>query len=170
MTLNAEKKHEKRVKELSRMIKIIIGCDPDVDGKGFSIYHDSNLVELRQFSLLNLYFYIDYLQSNVRLNNNIELHIEDLCANKSSAFSHRRVDPPVVKYKKSESVGRCKQIQLEVEKIAQHFDIKIVRHKVSSKWKDAAGRKEFEQFTGWKRQSNPDTRSAAYFGYLGTLK
>jgi hypothetical protein len=152
------------------MIKIIIGCDPDVDGKGFSIYHDSNLVELRQFSLLNLYFYIDYLQSNIKLNNNIELHIEDLCANKSSAFGHKSRQPKQVQNKISESVGRCKQIQLEVEKIATHFDIKIVRHKVSSKWKDAAGRKEFERVTGWKGQSNPDTRSAAYFGYLGTLK
>jgi hypothetical protein len=74
-----------------------------------------------------------------------------------------------VQNKISELVGRCKQIQLEVEKIAEHFDIKIVRHKVSRKWKDAAGRKEFERFTGWKGQSNPDTRSAAYFGYLGTL-
>jgi hypothetical protein len=150
------------------MNKLIIGCDPDVDGKGFAIYHDANLVELRQFGLLNLYFYIDYLQFNINLNNNIELHIEDLCANKSSAFSHRRVDPPAVKYKKSESVGQCKRMQLEVEKIAEHFNIKIVRHKVSKKWKDAAGRKEFERLTGWTGRSNPDTRSAAYFGYLGS--
>jgi hypothetical protein len=151
------------------MIKIIIGCDPDVDGKGYAIYEGSVLTVLRAFTLIELALFIGD-DCGIDTGLSIELHIEDLCANKSSAFSHRRVDPPVVKYKKSESVGRCKQIQLEVEKIAQHFDIKIVRHKVSSKWKDAAGRKEFERVTGWKGQSNPDTRSAAYFGYLGTFK
>jgi hypothetical protein len=44
-----------------------------------------------------------------------------------------------------------------------------VRHKVSKKWKDAAGKKEFERVTGWKGRSNEDTRSAAYFGYLGVI-
>jgi hypothetical protein len=150
------------------MINIIIGCDPDVDGKGYAIYENGVLKSLEAFHLIDLFNFID--ETSLSSKKPVELHIEDLCANKSSAFSHRRVDPPVVKYKKSESVGRCKQIQLEVEKIAEHFDIKIVRHKVSSKWKDAAGRKEFERVTGWKGQSNPDTRSAAYFGYLGTLK
>jgi hypothetical protein len=151
------------------MSKIILGCDPDVDGKGFAIYERDKLLNLLKLSNIELLEFFK-MQDTVGNIHNIELHIEDLCANKSSAFSHHRLDPPVVKYKKSESVGRCKQIQLEVEKIAEHFDIKIVRHKVSSKWKDAAGRKEFERVTGWKGQSNPDTRSAAYFGYLGTLK
>jgi hypothetical protein len=150
------------------MINIIIGCDPDVDGKGYAIYENGVLKSLEAFHLMDLFDFID--ETSFGSKKPVELHIEDLCANKSSAFSHRRVDPPVVKYKKSESVGRCKQIQLEVEKIAEHFNIKIVRHKVSSKWKDAAGRKEFERVTGWKGQSNPDTRSAAYMGYLGTLK
>jgi hypothetical protein len=150
------------------MINIIIGCDPDVDGKGYAIYENGTLKSLEALHLIDLFNFID--ETSLSSKKPVELHIEDLCANKSSAFSHRRVDPPVVKYKKSESVGRCKQIQLEVEKIATHFDIKIVRHKVSSKWKDAAGRKEFERVTGWKGQSNPDTRSAAYMGYLGTLK
>ena len=145
------------------MKKLIIGVDPDVDGKGFAIYEDGVLIELRSCSLIELYHYISMFRYNT------ELHIEDLCANKSSAFSHRRVDPPAVKYKKSESVGRCKQMQIEVEKVAEHFNIKIVRHKVSKKWKDAAGKKEFERVTGWKGRSNEDTRSAAYFGYLGVI-
>ena len=66
-------------------------------------------------------------------------------------------------------MGRCKQMQLEVEKIAEHFDIKIVRYPVSSQWKNSAGKKEFDRLTGWKGRSNEDTRSAAYFGYLGTI-
>jgi hypothetical protein len=150
------------------MSKIILGCDPDVDGKGFAIYERDKLVNLLKLSNIELLEFFK-MQDTVGNIHNIELHIEDLCANKSSAFGHKSRQPKQVQNKISESVGRCKQIQLEVEKIAKHFDIKIVRHKVSSKWKDAAGRKEFERFTGWKGQSNPDTRSAAYFGYLGTL-
>ena len=150
------------------MKKLIIGCDPDVDGKGFAIYEDGALMALNAYSLIALFEYIQDLTCDW-FTEDIELHIEDLCANKSSAFSHRRVDPPAVKYKKSESVGRCKQMQIEVEKVAEHFDIKIVRHKVSKKWKDAAGKKEFERVTGWKGRSNEDTRSAAYFGYLGVI-
>ena len=150
------------------MSKIILGCDPDVDGKGFAIYERDKLVNLLKLSNIELLEFFK-MQDTVGNIHNIELHIEDLCANKSSAFGHKSRQPKQVQNKISESVGRCKQIQLEVEKIATHFDIKIVRHKVSSKWKDAAGRKEFERFTGWKGQSNPDTRSAAYFGYLGTL-
>jgi hypothetical protein len=150
------------------MSKIILGCDPDVDGKGFAIYERDKLVNLLKLSNIELLEFFK-MQDTVGNIHNIELHIEDLCANKSSAFGHKSRQTKQVQNKISELVGRCKQIQLEVEKIAAHFDIKIVRHKVSSKWKDAAGRKEFERFTGWKGQSNPDTRSAAYFGYLGTL-
>ena len=146
------------------MKKLIIGVDPDVDGKGFAIYEDGVLIELRPCSLIELYHYISMFRYNT------ELHIEDLCANKSSAFSHRKDDPLAVKFKKSESVGRCKQMQLEVEKVAEHFNIKIVRHKVSSRWKKGpAALKEFKQVTGWKGRSNEDTRSAAYFGYLGVI-
>jgi hypothetical protein len=151
------------------MSKIILGCDPDVDGKGFAIYERDKLVNLLKLSNIELLEFFK-MQDTVGNIHNIELHIEDLCANKSSAFGHKSRQTKQVQNKISELVGRCKQIQLEVEKIAAHFDIKIVRHKVSSKWKDAAGRKEFERVTGWKGQSNPDTRSAAYFGYLGTLK
>ena len=151
------------------MKKLIIGVDPDVDGKGFAIYEDGVLIELKTISLIQLYSFIDNL-IKYSFYDCHELHIEDLCANKSSAFSHRRDDPPGVKYKKSESVGRCKQMQIEVEKIAEHFNIKIVRHKVSSRWKKGpAELKEFKQVTGWKGRSNEDTRSAAYFGYLGVI-
>jgi hypothetical protein len=144
------------------MMKLIIGCDPDVDGKGFAIYEDGILVDLKSFTFIEL---IPFFKDDCGYE--IELHIEDLNGNKSSSFNHRSRQSKAVQNKISESVGRCKQMQLEVEKIAEHFDIKIVRHKVSSKWKDAAGKKEFERVTGWTGRSNEDTRSAAYFGFLG---
>lgn len=149
------------------MNKLIIACDPDVDGKGFAIYEDGKLTRLCTFGLVPLHYWID----NFTLENPntvIELHIEDLNANKSSAFGHSHKQSKQVQNKISESVGRCKQMQLEVEKVAEYFDIKIVRHKVSSKWKNAAGKKEFELATGWTGRSNEDQRSAAYFGFIGS--
>ena len=151
------------------MKKLIIGCDPDVDGKGFAIYEDGVLTELKTLSLIELYRLAELGQFVVNEINDIELHIEDVNGNKSSSFNHNAKQSKQVQNKISESVGRCKQMQLEVEKIAEHFDIKIVRYPVSSQWKNAAGKKEFERLTGWKGRSNEDTRSAAYFGYLGTI-
>ena len=148
------------------MEKLIIGCDPDVDGKGFAFYNDGKLEDLVEMSIIYFYEFLKKINSE-RNSWKVELHIEDLNGNKSSSFNHRSRQSKAVQNKISESVGRCKQMQLEVEKIAEHFDIKIVRHKVSSKWKDAAGKKEFERVTGWTGRSNEDTRSAAYFGFLG---
>ena len=152
------------------MKKLIIGCDPDVDGKGFAIYEDGKLDDLGTFSLIDLYRLIDYLLNHDREQSEIELHIEDLNGNKSSSFNHRSRQTKQVQNKISESVGRCKQIQLEVEKVAEHFNIKIVHHPVSSKWKSSAGKKEFEAVTGWTGRSNEDNRSAAYFGYIGVIE
>ena len=149
------------------MKKLIIGCDPDVDGKGFAIYEDGVLVYLQTLLLMDLFSLIS--ESSLGSKKPCELHIEDVNGNKSSSFNHNAKQSKQVQNKISESVGRCKQMQLEVEKIAEHFDIKIVRYPVSSQWKNAAGKKEFERVTGWKGRSNEDTRSAAYFGYLGVI-
>ena len=150
------------------MKKLIIGCDPDVDGKGFAMYEDGELKRLISMNLVQL---INWVSNDLFLNDSlcVELHIEDVNGNKSSSFNHSAKQSKQVQNKISESVGRCKQMQLEVEKIAEHFDIKIVRYPVSSQWKNAAGKKEFERVTGWKGRSNEDTRSAAYFGYLGII-
>ena len=140
------------------MNKLIIGCDPDVDGKGFAIYENGVLTELRKFSLIELYQYISILKNELH----VELHIEDLHSNKAT-------------WQKGGSgaarkVGRCEQMQLEVERIAEYFDIKVVRYPVSSKWKKGDHQiKEFMTFTGWTKKANEDQRSAAYFGYLGVL-
>lgn len=148
--------------------KIIIGCDPDVDGKGFAIYEDGELFLLKTFSLIELQAFIKS-EMQFPIERIIELHIEDVNGNKSSSFNHRSRQTKQVQNKISESVGRCKQMQLEVEKVSEYFDIKIVRYPVSNKWKDNAGKAEFELITGWKGRSNEDNRSAAYFGYLGVL-
>lgn len=148
------------------MNKLIIGCDPDSEKSGFAFYVNDQLERLECLSLID--FYVDMRNLEMQFGSgNIELHIENLNGISSNAFSVKSRDPLPVKLKKAEHVGKCKQVQIEIERIANHFGVKVVHHAVSSKWKDAAGKKQFEQVTGWTGRSNADNRSAAYFGFLG---
>ena len=152
---------------------IIIGCDPDSKKSGMAEYMPnpsgigSMLVSLKSRSISHIFILFSYMHRN---NIEAELHIEDLNAISSNAFSVRSKDPLPVKLKKAGNVGQCKQVQIEIERIAEHFNIKIVRHSVSKQWKDKYGKSEFERVTGWIGRSNEDTRSAAYFGMLGVLE
>ena len=144
---------------------IIIGIDPDSNKSGVAVYENCILTDLKSMSLVdifeNLSLYYRFYEC--------ELHIEDVNGISSNAFSYNKKDPIPVKLKKAEHVGKCKQTQIEIERIAEHFNIKVVRHAVSKQWKDQPGKKEFERVTGWTRRSNEDTRSAAYFGILGVM-
>lgn len=148
------------------MNKLVIGCDPDSDKSGFAFYVDKRLDDIKCLDLLGFYRDLDSFLFHFK-SEDIELHIENLNGISSNAFSVRSRDPIPVKLKKAEHVGKCKQVQIEIERIANHFGVKVVHHAVSSKWKDAAGKKQFEQVTGWTGRSNADNRSAAYFGFLG---
>ena len=70
-----------------------------------------------------------------------------------------------VKLKMAQHIGMCKQAQIELERIAEHMEIKVVKHKISKMWKK--DKKQFERVTGWTGQSNEDTRSASWMGYQG---
>ena len=147
------------------MNKLIIGCDPDSDKSGFALYEDGRRVNLKSMSDIEFYeFCFTHHQYK------IELHIENVNGNRCSSFNWRPQDTKGVKAKKSEGVGKCKQAQVSVERIAEHFGIEIVRHPVSSKWKSQKEKAEFQQITGWTERSNEDTRSAAWFGYQAVLK
>ena len=145
---------------------IIIGIDPDSNKSGYSEYLNGTLTDLRSLSLIDIYEMFSFIDS---IGENPELHIEDVNGISSNAFSYNKKDSIPVKLKKAEHVGKCKQAQIEIERIAEHFNIKVVRHAVSKQWKDQPGKKEFERVTGWTGRSNKDTRSAAYFGILGVM-
>jgi hypothetical protein len=149
------------------MSKVIIGCDPDSKMSGFSFFIDGELKRLECMNLVQFYNYL--LDDNLPTITfkNVELHIENLNGISSNAFSINRKDPLPVKLKKAEHVGKCKQVQIEIERIAERFDIKVVRHGVSKMWKDSKTGKAALADLGWHGQSNEDSRSATYFGYLG---
>ena len=98
----------------------------------------------------------------------IEFHIENVCANNAVFMkpkkSYSGKDLAEVKAR-SRTLGMVQQSQKELERFINHYGIKIVHHKISKIWKKDKG--QFEKVTGWVGRSNEDTRSAAYFGWLG---
>ena len=148
------------------MSKIIIGCDPDSNKSGMSFYINNELYRLDCMSLINIYIEFESI-SKQWPDKEIELHIENLNGISSNAFNVNRKDTLPVKLKKAQNVGQCKQVQTEIERIAEHFGIKVVKHQVSKMWKDSATGKAVLKDLGWTGQSSEDSRSAAYFGYLG---
>jgi hypothetical protein len=149
-------------------MKITIGIDPDSKAHGFAVYEDWRLVHLSCKTLLEIKDFIEnqYSTNDYSL---FEAHIEDVNA-VSAAFTGRdKAGNLSVKLKMAQHIGKCKQAQIELERLFDYFGIKIVHHKISKQWKSAeSGKNIFEQLTGWSGRSNEDTRSAAYFGYLGS--
>lgn len=142
---------------------IIIGIDPDVNASGFAYFSNGELTTLSSYALLDVFDRFRGISENqAGEENKVQVHIEDIHSNR--AVWHKGGSGA------ARNVGRCEQIQLEIEKTANYFGFKVVRHPVSSKWKKGAGKKEFEKLTDWTGRTNEDMRSAAYFGYCGVVK
>lgn len=141
---------------------IIIGIDPDSSKHGVAVYRDGKLDHLGSRQLFGLFDLIKMLKGEGR----VQIHIEDVCAI-NATFSKQFVKNRRAETTISRSVGMCQQAQAEVERMAEYLGVPVVKHPISSKWKDAATGKPILAKLGWSGQSNEDTRSAAYFGYLG---
>lgn len=144
------------------MSKIIIGCDPDSSKSGIAIFNtDGLLISLSCMGLIDIYKCFDaYTKTG-----EVELHIENVKANKS--VWHNKKGSQAAYGMTCQKVGQCKQVQTEIERISNHLDIKVIHHGVSKMWKDSKIGKAALADLGWHGQSNEDSRSAAYFGYLG---
>ena len=140
-------------------MKLIIGIDPDSKAHGVAVYDGKELIDLRNMTLMQIIDYTTWC-------GDITVHIEDVNA-MSAVFAQRTKarGNASVHMKMANSVGKCQQSQIELERFFEHKGIKVVKHKISKMWKK--DRKQFEIVTGWTKQSNEDTRSAAYFGFLG---
>lgn len=152
------------------MNKVIIGCDPDSSKSGIAVYVNGELVGLKSMTLMEVIDCFNEMGGRYFFDS-IELHIENLKGVSAAFTGANAKQPQAVKMKMAQYVGMCKQVQTEVERIAKHFGIKVVHHKISKQWKDAkTGKSLFHRATGWEGKSNEDTRSAAYFGFLGCRK
>jgi hypothetical protein len=139
-------------------MNIVIGIDPDSKAHGVAVYADGELVDLRCMTLLEVMEYTEWGGLEV-------VHIENVCGTSASFMARDKKSNQNVKLKMAQHIGQCKQAQIELERLFEHLGIKVVKHKISKMWKK--DKKQFELVTGWTGRSNEDTRSAAYFGWLG---
>ena len=154
------------------MKKIIIGIDPDSDKHGVAGYSGGKLTHLECMSLRGIIDLIMPLDKD-----KIEFHIENVCASNqiftSSIPSYRsmtRAKQEQALQSRARKLGKCQQAQIELERELKNLNVSIYHHKISKNWKDSkTGKLLLEQDTGWTGKSNEDTRSAAWFGYLGVM-
>lgn len=138
----------------------ILGIDPDSEAHGVAIYTDGKLSQLRTMQLIDFFV----LDAEIKID---EVHMENVCA-QNQTFQKKGIHNLAAAKNVARSVGMCQQAQIELERVFEHLGIKVVKHPISKNWKPAkTGKPMFEKVTGWTGKSNEDTRSAAYFGYLG---
>ncbi|GAL18549.1 hypothetical protein JCM19235_1972 [Vibrio maritimus] len=148
------------------MDKYVIGVDPDSAGVPMARYLNGKLMNLATVPLIDFYKLLLEIQE---AGDHVEIHIENVCAS-NAVFSDKETDNKRKRSAIGVSIGRCQQAQIEVERMAEGIGVPVYRHKQSSAWKDGRGATAlFKAATGWTGRSNPDTRSAAYFGKLGTM-
>ena len=150
------------------MSMVIYGIDPDSNKLGVSVYRSGVLCELLNMNVIELYIHLTTFEKEALSTGALQFHIENPKGNSSSTFNHKPSDPVRVKYKKSEGVGMVKQAQNSVEQMAEVLNIPIKLYRNSSAWKKGSQAEMFKRITGWTGRSNEETRSAAYFGYLGS--
>tara|TARA_R110000751_G_C13434390_1_gene442044 strand:+ start:50 stop:487 length:438 start_codon:yes stop_codon:yes gene_type:complete len=138
--------------------KYVIGIDPDCKKSGVATFVDGELLNLDNLSLIEFFDFCSKLREEVII------VIED--GNQISGLYHRNTNQnKLVQHKISERVGANKQRATDLIEIAKHYGITVIAQKPrKGNWADK--KPMFEKVTGWKKQSNPETRSAAFFGYM----
>lgn len=135
---------------------LIVGIDPDAESHGVAVYESGKLVELSKLQLVPIIEKFSGVE--------VLFSIENVLANK---FVYRRNqhNNAVVQSNIAMKVGRVQQAQAELMRLLDHLKKPYVLYEPQKgNWaKDRAG---FELATGWAKNSNEDTRAAAYFGYL----
>ena len=143
------------------MPSMIIGIDPDSKAHGVSVYSNGELTDLNCMTLLEINDMLTFGFDKI-MKSNCEVHIEDVCAN-NAIF--RKGNTVLVQQSIARRLGMVQQSQVELERLFKYWEIPVVKHKISKAWKK--DKAQFEKVTGWTGRSNEDTRSAAYFGWLG---
>jgi hypothetical protein len=147
------------------MAQITVGIDPDSERAGFAVYEDGKLIvcatattpEILTFHLPQLLAVGDVMFS-----------IENVMANQF-VYARNRHSSTSAQSKIAMHIGRCQQAQVELMRWLDHYELPYILHKPQKgNWAD--NKPLFEKVTGWVGRSNPDSRAAAYFGYLGVKK
>lgn len=150
------------------MNRYIIGVDPDSKAHGVAIYINGKLEDLTTMPLVDIIDYIlQYRRGEVMgFDHSILFSIEDVMANQF-IYARNVKESKAAQAKQAMHVGRCQQSFVELIRVLDHMEIKYVTHKPQKgNWAETENKKQFEMATGWKKRSNEDTRSAAFFGFL----
>ena len=147
--------------------KYTIGIDPDVKKNGLAIYNHETLVELKNLTLTDFY---DFCNNMVEHGDYYPATVVIEDANLiSGLYSRNKKGNTAIQHKISEHVGANKQRAKDLIEILNYFSIPTIRQKPrKGNWADK--KTMFERVTGWKDRSNPETRSAAFFGYFYATK
>lgn len=138
----------------------VIGVDPDSEGHGVAIWEGGRLLELRLMTTVEI---VDAMRDGDFCGATV--YIEDN-ASKNFIYARNQRGNARVTQRVALSVGRVQQAQVELERFFWRYAIDFVRLPAQrGNW--ANSRKAFEAVTGWTESSNADTRSAAFYGWLG---
>ena len=140
----------------------VIGIDPDCQKSGLAVYKDGKLVSLHNLDFKSFCSAISNFEFGEPGNT---LFIVEDATKIKGMYKRNRDNNPQKQAAIAQKVGSVKQLGLCLIDYLELFGFTVIREKPSRKnW--AKDRTTFERITGWNKQSNEETRSAAYFGYL----
>ena len=143
------------------MADIVVGIDPDVKGHGTATYVNGLLWDMARKTTRDIEAYIKEFNFD---DHSLLFSIENVSAN-TFLYGGNITDNELINRKIMLSVGRNQQAFEELKAMIESYKIPIHLYKPQKdNW--AKHRHVFEKATGWKKRSNEDCRSAAFFGYL----
>lgn len=141
-------------------MSLVVGIDPDSDRHGFAVYQNGKLITCHSATTVEIVgsYLPDFNPTD------ISFSIENVMQNQF-VYTRNQKASKAAQSKVAMHIGRCQQAQLELMKWLDYYKIPYVLHAPQKgNWSD---KKElFEKITGWTGRSNPDSRAAAFFGYL----
>jgi len=145
--------------------RVVVGIDPDSEKHGVAVYSNGVIHGLYSLCLPEL---MVMLKNGIVCGDEVSLSIENVMANQF-VYARNQHSNKAAQSKIAMRIGRCQQAQVELMRWLDNYGIPYVLHKPQKgNWADK--RELFERITGWNKQSNEDTRAAAYFGYLEASK
>jgi hypothetical protein len=142
---------------------IVVGIDPDSDRMGVAVYVDKKLTICTTATIPELI--TEYFHQWLG-HGDLLFSIENVLA-QNFVYSRNVKATKGAQGAVSNSIGRCQQNQQELMRWLEHYNIAYIAYKpTSGNW--AHNKPMFERITGWAARSNPESRSAAYFGWLAS--
>lgn len=144
------------------MKTIRIGVDTDTLKHGVAIYQDRKLIDLGMIATLDFDQFV-YLEEDPEVD--LLFIIEDVCFNKF-IYTRNKKQSRAVQDTVAMAVGKNQQAETELLRYLDRLNMKYKLIKPTrGNW--ANNTNMFKRLTKWPKSGNIDTRSAAFFGYMG---